>query len=485
MSDKKPESTFNKKSKSRFKEEKQTPEEIIDKFELIIGDAGGKIDNGDVPIRWCISKEYVENLEEQGIIDPHVLIASYAPRKKGEDKNFTKEMDRRMVPLTELMTYLRFTRAGKAKVYGIILDGSEGRKELHNRYMKVGWYGRPEIVYSYDDKLHKDMDLCVTTTSEIVEIPANVFGKEPSPWMKWYVNLWHEKNGRVVDECHYRRRLLLAFTLKWILVLIYTLCTIIAGAVITGLFSLCGWHKEVKFFRSFRPFKYPFLSINLLDGDIRWKTNFFAFRRKALHNKFEDTTPLLSGYIFTPILWIVIASIAWYFEPNGVVGLIMMTLMGILPIALLFVVIDTVGAVVELAMRFSWFKKFDNKLYEIVQWMRSNKYAKALRITILAVMGYLAFDILYALMGLIAIWLGVMVVTIVIFYVFAEAINRWLLNKYSITPEDNDYSNIKALLCPREEDNLRPNIKYIPKNRRTIRLWYLDMKNKVCKPMQR
>jgi len=482
------ESTFNKKSKSRFKEDKPIPEEIIDKFELIIGDAGGKIDNGDVPIRWCITKEYVESLEEQGIIDPHVLIASYAPRTKGEDKNFTKEMDRRMVPLTELMTYLRFTRAGKAKVYGIILDGSEGRKELHNKYMKVGWEGRPEIVDTYDDVLHNDMDFCVTTTSEIVEIPANVFGKEPSPWMKWYVNLWHEKNGKVVDECHYRQRFLLAFTLKWIPVIIWSVGRILTRVAVAGGFAICGWHKEVKFFRSFRPFKYPSLGINVLDGNIRAKTNYFAFRRKSLHNKFEDTTGLISGYIFTPVLWITIASIAAYFEPDGLEGLAVMTLMGITPILILMLVADSIVILVELSMRFSWFEKLDNKLMAGVEWLAENlqtKTAKVLGVILLGVIGYYAFEFLYALIGLLAIWIVTMVVISGTFYLFAEAINRWAMNKYSITPEDNDYSNIKALLCPREEDNLRPNIKYIPKNRRTIRLWYLDMKNKVCKPMQK
>jgi len=77
-----------------------------------------------------------------------------------------------------------------------------------------------------------------------------------------------------------------------------------------------------------------------------------------------------------------------------------------------------------------------------------------------------------------------MVFMVAIMWLFAGAIHMWMMNKYTITAEENDYSNIKALLCPRDEDNLRPNIKYIPRNRRTIRLWYLDMKNKVCKPMQ-
>jgi len=43
--------------------EKETPEveEDLD-FELIIGDAGGQIDNGDVPIRWCMKPDFVAEL---------------------------------------------------------------------------------------------------------------------------------------------------------------------------------------------------------------------------------------------------------------------------------------------------------------------------------------------------------------------------------------------------------------------------------------
>jgi len=379
-------SEINKEAGSRFKDAAPTTEEIIDNFELIIGDAGGKIDNGDVPIRWCISKEYVESLEEQGIVDPHVLIASYAPKKRGDDKKFIQEMDRRMVPLTELMTYLRFTRAGKAKVYGIILDGVDGRQQLHNKYMKIGWEGRPELVDSFDDDLHKKMDYTVTTTSEIVEIPENVFGKEPSPWMRWYVNLWHEKNGKVVDECHYRQRFLLAFTLKWIPVMIFATVNSIVRGLFSGLLALCGWHKEVKFFRSFRPFKYPSLSINILDGNIRWKTNAFRFKRKGLHNKFEDTTTLLSGFILTPVLWIVVGTIMAMYEPNGIVGLIAMGLMFIVPLFGLLVLIDLVVIMVELSMRYAWFDKLDNKIFKFMNWLTEDSHLKYFKIIFIGIL---------------------------------------------------------------------------------------------------
>ena len=49
----------------------------------------------------------------------------------------------------------------------------------------------------------------------------------------------------------------------------------------------------------------------------------------------------------------------------------------------------------------------------------------------------------------------------------------------------NDYTEIRELLCPKDQLNLSTDINSIPKERRTWRLRYKNFKAKVCKPMQR
>ena len=126
-------------------------------------------------------------------------------------------MDRQLIPITELMTYVRFTKAGEQQLYGFIIDGEKGRTWIHKMYLrKMGGRYDTQIMFNYTNEPHSDLPWEYTRTEVNVEIPEGVFGKEPGPWMKRFVNLWHNSSGRVVDQCHYRQRLWLAFTLKLI-----------------------------------------------------------------------------------------------------------------------------------------------------------------------------------------------------------------------------------------------------------------------------
>ena len=471
--------------------EENTDLEVHD-FELIIGDAGGVIDNGDVPIRWCLTPEYVRKLEADGIVDPHVLITSYAPAEGDNGKiSHCLEMDRKLVPLTQLMTYLRFYRAGEMKVIGIILNGVAGREALHKRYMKKHWDGRySNIVYDYDGTLHDELEYAYATTSELVEIPANVFGKEPSPWVKWYVNLLHG-SSTAVDECDYRKRMMLAFGLKWMLVIPYVFILIVGRALLTGIIAGAGYHKKTHFLRSFRVFKYPSISLNLFDTPIYWiDDNFFIYQRKFLgRNTYSFTSvAMLTGLAFTPILIALISGIVLFLEPAGVVGFLVLVGVAVGSFAAFFLFLDALTLLMELGMRHKAGEWLSDKVYNAFRFLTYGKrgdYWFYILIAIsLATLAVLA-TYLTELVGLLAVLGGVMVILSVAMFIFGDKIGEWLDRLLTIPASENDYSKAAALLCPDEEDNLRPNINYIPKSKRTLRLRFLDFKNKVCKPMQR
>jgi hypothetical protein len=173
-------------------------------FELIVGEANGEIHNADIPVRWCVTPTLVKQMEDAGIIDPHVLILTAT--KSGQ------EIQRQVVPITELMTYARFTKAGDMRIYGWIVNGKMGRKKLHkNLTRKVSGRYETTLVDTWDGTPYEKIgDLSYAHVSMHVEIPTGVFGKEPSPWVKWFSNLWHE--SRTADQCHFRRRMIFAFT---------------------------------------------------------------------------------------------------------------------------------------------------------------------------------------------------------------------------------------------------------------------------------
>lgn len=458
-------------------------EEVNHPFELIVGDPGGEIQNGDVPVRWCVTPALVKELEDAKIVDPHILLVTAT---EGGD-----EMQRQLVPMTELMTYVRFTRAGTMKLYGFIIDGAKGRKELHKAYLRKssGDYAT-HIVYHYDGKPHSDLPYEYTRTEVTIEIPAGVFGKEPGPWMKWFVNLWHSSSGRVVDQCHYRQRLWLAFGLKWIPVTIWAGLLITGRVLVTGSLALAGYFKDVEFLRSFRPFKYSSISFHLTD-DLNIKENALFIKRKHTTSwGSKRTTTMFFTLPFNPLVLLiqlllvvfVITDRYGFFVTFGSITAFLLTIAVFWDSFVWF---------------FQWLERTTifNAMHEVVD-KKLVAFADALRENIgwrnVSIgVGVLILIGLYFLASVIPAFLVSMMVMVLstlalvgLLFKFQDPIMEWLDNLYTVTPESNDYTEIRELLCPKDEANLRPDIHFIPPKQRTLRLRYLDLKNKVCKPMQ-
>lgn len=445
-------------------------------FELIVGDETGEIMNGDVPVRWCVTPELVKKLEDDKIVDPHILLVT------ATDKGL--EMQRQTVPITELMTYVRFTKAGAMKLYGFIIDGACGRKKLHSTYMRkvAGDYGT-DILYRYTGEPHDHLPLEYTRTEVTVEIPAGVFGEEPGPWMKWFVNLWHTSSGKVVDECHYRRRLMIAFSLKWLPVLIWATMLIVARVALSSVLALAGYFKGMKFWRAFRPFKWCSVD-HILDGINDFDDNPFLIKRKYTYkNGYEQTTTMFFTVAFIPLVLVLQTSFVWAFADHFVQSMLIIT--GII----LFIGMgwDIAGLLVKWLENTEVFEKiskaFGNKLTATFEYLDVNnrwRYLKWLGYGVIATI-VVIFSSIFITVGLILV---PTLVVMILLMVYGDAILTRLNNAYTVAPENNDYTEIRELLCPKDELNLKPDINFIPPKQRTIRLWYLDLKNKVCKPMQ-
>jgi len=476
--------------------DKETPEVIEDlDFELIIGDAGGQIDNGDVPIRWCMKPDFVVQLEAHKIVDPHVLISSFYPDNNTE--NYSNEMDRKLVPLSELMTYLRFTKAGKCKVIGVILDGSCGRKELWDMYMRKDHNGyKTSIVSSWDGEIHSNIEYSEVVTSDFVSIPENVFGREPSPWLKWYVNLWHNSHNKITDECDFRKRFLIAFIFKWIVFLPFIIGLTLFRVGWAGGVLACGYFKKVRFFRAFRPYKYPSVTYNVLDDVDVIEDNMFVISRPCFTGN-GKTTKMLSGLAFTPIVALAVAFVIGVaVEANGFGGFLRIEAVAIATIFSVLMTMDVVVMIVETLIRFHVGDKIGHGILgflgKLIDMLPTGgiptKYQKMAILGLFGIVGIViigfAFKYLLTFLGIFLLSIGMSFAFFFLLLVFANQILDWLDNFFAMSAKDNNYGNITELLCPKDEDNLRPNYKYIPKKQRTVRLWYHDLKNKVCKPMQ-
>jgi len=447
-------------------------------FELIVGSETGEIMNGDVPVRWCVTPELVKQLEDDDIKDPHILLVTVT--------DDAQEMQRQLVPIAELMTYVRFTKAGDMKLYGFIVDGACGRKKLHSTYMQfIANEYATDIIFYYTGQPHDYLPFVHDRTEVTVSIPADVFGKEPGPWMKWFVNLWHNSRSKVVDECHYNRRVMIAFSLKWLPVLIWAAMLIMFRVGVAGAVALAGYYKGNKFWRSFRPYKWGSLEYHILDEINKPADNPFLVKRKRIDKSGdEQTTLMFFTMAFNPLILLIQTFIVWAAAEHFAQNMLIVT-----------AIIFFIGVLWDLGVVLKhWLEKTElfgkmfedvvNKISAMVEYLDENnrwKYLKWFGYSIIATI-VITFSSIFITVG---IFLVPVLIVMVLLMVYGEAIIERLNNIYTVAPENNDYTEIRELLCPKDELNLVPDIKLIPPKQRTVRLWYLDMKNKVCKPMQR
>lgn len=188
-------------------------------FELHVSD--NDVTGGSIGVTWCLDKELINELASRGIKDPQVVLI-VAPVL---DDYSTKKEYRKVVPLSDLMTYVEFRAPGKNKVYAFISEFSTKETKRSVLARDDGRFDTDLLNYEgsalkgsmlgqYTDPLFK---------AEPVEVyvPNACFAPEPADWEKAWVN--HFFTAKVVDQCHFRKRRLFAYTLQVLIVLFFIL----------------------------------------------------------------------------------------------------------------------------------------------------------------------------------------------------------------------------------------------------------------------
>lgn len=205
-------------------------------------------------VRWCVDKNTVNKLKELGVSNPYMLFV-VARENDGE----FRKVDHRVVPLDQAMEYLEFHGGGKHRIFGCLVwqHGTKTKKEL-TRHLEYFYLYNDNETGSVDSEgnfhkpyeyTHSDLDF----GSVDVVVPDGYFAKEPAAWEKWWVNLWYE--SKPVNQCHFRKRRLLAYSVQPPVILVYVL---FKGLVLLGqilLLTLCGI-RETKYGAFLHPFTY-------------------------------------------------------------------------------------------------------------------------------------------------------------------------------------------------------------------------------------
>jgi len=404
-------------------------------FELIIGQNDGEVHSGDVPVRWCVSNGLVEQLEEQEERNPHVLLIPVNPDLVAEDgtiRQHGREVgERKLVPMKDLMTYVRFNRPGKNRLLAYIVFGNtKGLKKIFlGKY--CGDYtttllceGELSITHRVKGWVYEDQHVDVN-----IEIPEGVFGKEPAPWRKWYANLW--MRGILEDECHFRQRFWLVGTLKFFPVVAVASWFFVArGAIALGM-ALLGY-KKVDWWPVIQPFnnytRYVTWNCNNEDN---FFLNLFTIDRND-HCNVVQSLSSFTGVFVTPLFLLIVALFILLLSViNGFgfwVGLMLMlvTMAGVAVIMGALLGFFILGE--KTVEKTTWSTKFGNWghgwITNFVEWREAREIAA------------------------------------------------------------NSLDNLPELICPKNQDNvIVAQFSDIPWRRRSIKLWFEATKNMVCRPM--
>ncbi len=408
--------------------EKKTIRKATKFFEVIIGSDSGEIHSGDVPVRWCVSNGLIEDLKENDRKNVHVLFLPV-------DSTGREMGTRKLVPISELMTYVRFTRPGKCRLFSfLVYEPYEGNsKKLKKIFLKKFAGSYDSDIIDSNGEYHRDHvnDQGRTYIYEKyaeadVEVPEGVFGKQPSPKIRWFTNLWH--SFELEDQCHFRRRFMFALIIKSWGILGYISFLFILRGFLGALAFLVGFTKV-----KWTPIWHPFIheTRDVLD-DVRDRDNFFMNVFKIKRNRYYDPVEDFSsnsGVLISPLflmLSLLIPTLVWMVGGNFLITL--MIFVGV--ILIIFVGFWVIIGGILLGEKTEGGRK-------IIHW-------------------------------------------------FGKYLNRWSQWLREREAEYNQLEDIPELICPKNKENvIQANFSDIPFKRRSVRLWVETIKNAVCKPMAR
>jgi len=259
-----------------------------------------KIQSGNVPIRWCVEKEELEDLKKRRVVNPYVLLV-VVPL---EGKDPFRAESRYLIELDQMMEYVSFNRPGKHKIFGAIVWGEnefEMKKRFLSRFDKGRGYFRTRL-YDYDNP-ESDFDnfcSCLSSCGNIglteieVVVPKEVFAKEPPKWEREWVNMLFEEPAK--NQCEYRKRRIFAYTVQPPFVILfgggYVVATCLFRFLAALFLLLCGM-KGI----NFKPIIHP---MRMENRDIWW-----ALKGSVFNPKWEDRIgrkhPFLVLLPFAPI----------------------------------------------------------------------------------------------------------------------------------------------------------------------------------------
>ncbi len=241
-------------------------------------DAGSPV----IPVRWCITQEDLQHLKQEKEKNQYILLAII---------NNGRDVDRQLLPLNQMLTFITFSRPGKTRIAACIVSSPTGIRKLKKLYLSKTWHGGYESNILEGDRLA----VGYAQTGITVQVAREFFAKETAGWEKFWVNLWFETYPR--DQCQFRRRRILAYTIQPPLVLLWVIAKTLVRFCAAFLWTFILAQREVGWKAVIHPFRY--------DNDDVWDHakrayNFFAENKNGKERQLivQVCVPVLTIIVF-------------------------------------------------------------------------------------------------------------------------------------------------------------------------------------------
>lgn len=223
---------------------------------------GRMLMQSSVFMSWCLSPALAAQVRKAIVERDQVAMLLVVWWPSGNHSKHTEQ--RKMVDLSDPMTSIAFSAGGASRIVAYVVEGPT-EERLRNYFLgrENGWYATSLVGYGemgMEERAH------VRGSGHIeVEVPEELFATRPRDWA--YVNYFFSQSPR--DQCAYRRRRWLAYTIQpLVFLLIAAFLTIVVLATAAGaIISLAFGARNLDF--SF--FRHPLaLNPNSVWSEVRW-----------------------------------------------------------------------------------------------------------------------------------------------------------------------------------------------------------------------
>lgn len=264
-----------------------------------------------VPVRWCVSKDLLDQLKDYEVSKPHLLLSVLQKKEDG----YHREVARKLVPLDQGLEYIEFGTSGEHVLNAIIvwsrydtfwmkdrILARSGRRYRDGAYSDSGsfetWW-----LNGLSEQKHKKNQSVSYLENSMAEISIVVgkefFAKEPSALESWWVNLWYREAP--FDQCEFRKRRIPAYSIQPPLVLVWMIFSVLNRLVYT-LFALFLGMRDIRW----SPIIHPFMESkdDILTNGIKGGSSIF------MDDGHGGDKPWYIQLLFPPVV-VILADIAW------------------------------------------------------------------------------------------------------------------------------------------------------------------------------